>query len=198
MPTTPISKIKLPDGNTYDFSTTHLIYLPDNSVYNVNWEIGDFTGSTSLISGSDYLLTVPRNVIAFQSMADELSYTSQTSNGTTLSWDSTNGYYSINKAPSATTTFIIYENRTGFPKRLRPGGAIIAGSRSGASAFSMYGHYTTDGSSFASMGSSNSTSSIGYFTVPANAVGIRITLRVTTSATSSTHAYPVVYVQNSY
>ena len=57
----PISKIRTPDGVLHDFSTMHYISLPADSEYNVNWMVGDFTGTVTQITGTtdDYLLTVP-------------------------------------------------------------------------------------------------------------------------------------------
>ena len=59
--TSPITKVRTPDGVLHDFSTTHYINIPAGSDYNVNWAVESFTGSVDLISGTteDYLLTVP-------------------------------------------------------------------------------------------------------------------------------------------
>ena len=62
MQTTPISKVRTSDGVVHDFSTTHTLIIPDSclkEIY-VTWNITDFTGSATLISGTtdDYLLTI--------------------------------------------------------------------------------------------------------------------------------------------
>lgn len=55
---TPVDKIKLIDGTLVDLTIPHTILIPEGSIYNVTWNITDFTGSVSLISGDDYQLNI--------------------------------------------------------------------------------------------------------------------------------------------
>lgn len=57
---TPVSKIKLPDGTIVPLSNTLKLSIPELCEANVTWNITNFTGTTSLISGTtaDYLLTI--------------------------------------------------------------------------------------------------------------------------------------------
>ena len=60
--TTPIDKIRLPDGTLHDFSTTHMIYISDNAMGKlyVTWNVNDFSGYVTQIAGTteDYLLNI--------------------------------------------------------------------------------------------------------------------------------------------
>lgn len=56
-----ISKVKLPDGSVHDLAGTKYIYILDNAENsNATFNITDFTGTVTLISGTtdDYLLTI--------------------------------------------------------------------------------------------------------------------------------------------
>lgn len=59
---TPISKVRTSDGVVHDFSTSHTLIIPDSCLdkLNVTWNITNWTGSVSLISGTtdDYLMTI--------------------------------------------------------------------------------------------------------------------------------------------
>lgn len=194
MATTPISKVKLPDGTIHDFSTTHYIVLPENSKYDVTWNVENFVGDTSLISGTtdDYLLSIGK-----WDISDILSKTSQTKNGCTVMWDEPNYSFSVTTTPTANTHFVLYENATGFPTGVGPGSRIIHGCRSGYSSITMYLRYKTASGSFTNLRASYSGSSLAYSVIPSDAVGIQFTIYVTTAFDGvSTQFYPAIIVQN--
>ena len=59
---TPISKVRLPDGSLHNFATAHTLIISDSCLnkLNVTWNITNFTGTATLISGTteDYRLNV--------------------------------------------------------------------------------------------------------------------------------------------
>ena len=194
MATTPISKVKLPDGTIHDFSTTHYIVLPENSKYDVTWDVENFVGDTSLISGTtdDYLLSIGK-----WDIADILNKTSQTKNSCTISWDEPNNGFRVATTPTANTHFVLYENATGFPTGVGPGSRIMHGCRSGLSAITMYLRYKTASGSFTNLRASYSATSLAYSEIPSDAVGIQFTLYVTTAFSGSpTYAYPAIIVHD--
>lgn len=191
---TTISKIRLPDGTVVNLSNNQKLVIPQLAVCNVTWGVSNFTGKTSLISGEDYLLELPDN---FYDVSGELSRTSQTKNGATLSWDSTLSAYKVNNNPTANTHFYVYTNTSGFPGGLAPGDDIIFGSGSGNSNVILYIYYTTDGSTWTSLGNSYSATSRAKYTLPSTAVGLRVSIYVKTGTTfSNVYAYPLILVPN--
>jgi len=194
---TPISKIQLPNGDIVNLANITNIVLPDDSRADVTWNINNFTGNTTLISGSDYLAELSNYESEFHDIADIFDRTTQTKNGTTLSWESANNRYKVNTNPSANTSFIIYENASGFPTGVNPGDIIVFGAGSGNSNVVMYTYYTTDGTNWTSLASSYSATSRGYAEIPANAIGIRITIYAKTTSFSNVYVYPIFLAQNS-
>lgn len=55
-----IRKVIAPDGTQYDISSTTTIIVFERSDGDVNWKVGNFSGSTTLISGTtdDYQLNM--------------------------------------------------------------------------------------------------------------------------------------------
>lgn len=56
--TSPVDKIRLIDGTLVDLTIPHTILIPEESYCYVTWNITNFTGSVSLISGDDYQLNI--------------------------------------------------------------------------------------------------------------------------------------------
>ncbi len=56
-----ISKVQTSDGIVHDFSVAHTFVVPAGAIdkLDVTWNVESFSGSVALISGDDYLLTVP-------------------------------------------------------------------------------------------------------------------------------------------
>ena len=57
---TPISKIKLPNGDIVPLSENLKVIIPEGSEYNVTWNISDFSGTVELITGAtdEYRLNI--------------------------------------------------------------------------------------------------------------------------------------------
>lgn len=56
----PISQIKLPNGDIVPLTTNLKIVIPEDSEYNVTWNVEDFSGTVELIAGTveDYMLLI--------------------------------------------------------------------------------------------------------------------------------------------
>ena len=196
---TTISKIRLPDGTLVNLSNNQKLVVPELAVCNVQWNINNFTGDTSLISGTvaDYLLSLSNNSDEWHNIDDQFNKDTQSGRGTSITWDSTGKRVTVSSNPTSNIAFNLYNNDTGFPKGLSPGDDIIFGCGSDNSHVSLYVAYT-DGTTWYNLSNSYAASTRAKVTLPANAVGVRVQLYITTGATfSNVYAYPLVLVRNS-
>ena len=195
----PISKIRLPNGDIVPLSVNLKVVIPEDSEYNVTWDVNNFTGITELITGtdSDYLLTIPNTPNEFHNIIDELSKESQTLKGATLSWDSENLIYNVDKNPSSNSSFPIYLNTSGFPVGVSPGDMVIFGGRTGTSNVTLYVSYTEDGEDWTSLGNSYSNTTLARAVIPQSAIGLKVTIYAK-SATAFTDATvnPIILFSN--